>query len=76
MTRINILHFSDTPILDDININDNIYISASDGYTWLGFTLSHSKDICSLVEFNLNKRKFNIAKFYSWLQSTPFPLKM
>ena len=29
------LHFSDTPILDDININDDIYISVvnpSDGY--------------------------------------------
>ena len=76
------LHFSEIPLLEDIVINDEICISAvnpMDGYTMLGFNLSHSKDLSSPLEFNLNKKKFNIVEFYLWLhvyESTPFPLKM
>ena len=72
------MQMSDNPSLTDIVINEDISIGAvkpSTGYTWLGFVLSYTSNIYNLVEFNLNKKKFNVAKFYSWLQlneSTPF----
>ena len=76
------MHMSNSPNMSDIDINYNVTIhpvKPKDGYTWLGFVLSYSNDIHTLVEFNLKKKKFNEAKFYSWLQVnefTPFPLKL
>ena len=76
------MHLSDNPSLVDLKLDDVTSISAvnpKDGYAGLGFILSYSSDIYSLIVFNLNKKKFNVAKFYSWLQmneSTPFLLKL
>ena len=73
---------SNDPDTDDLKINKDVSINAvkaTEGYTWLGFSLSYSSDISRLIQFNFNKKKVNITKFYSWLhlnESTPFPLKL
>lgn len=73
---------ADNPELGDIVIEGEIAIGAvkpTVGYTWLGFVLSNSSNVQDLIHSNLNKKKYNEAKFFSWLQmneSTPFPLKL
>ena len=65
-----------------LRIDENIEIArvdSSDGYPWLGFHLSYSDCIPDLIQYNFEKKKFNTAKFYAWLQinrDTPFVLKM
>ena len=65
-----------------LQIDENIQIiqvDLSEGYPWLGFHLSYSDNIPDLITYNVEKKKFNTAKFYAWLQinrDTPFVLKM
>ena len=50
-----------------------------DGYNWLGFWLSHTNKILELIQFNVKKKMYNIAKFYEWLKvnnETPFQVKI
>ena len=67
---------NDLKVIDLVSINS---VNAIEGYTCLGFSLSYANDVSRLIEFNFNKKKINIAKFYSWLhliESSPFPLKL
>ena len=76
------MHMNESASGEPLQVNLDTLIEAvdpSDGYPWLGFVLSHADNIPDLVFFNFNKKKLNIAKFYSWLQinrDTPFMLKM
>ena len=48
-------------------------------YCWLGFWLSYADNIPDLIQANLNKKSFNICKFYGWLQAnqeTPIIIKL
>ena len=51
----------------------------NEGYNWIGFWLTHTNKIQELIEFNLNKKAYNTAKFYEWLninKETPFQIKL
>ena len=52
--------------IDGVNHIDPV--DDKDGYNWLGIYLHHSNDITKIIRYNLNKKKFNICKFYSWLE--------
>ena len=73
---------SDNACRDNIIINGDLIIHAvddNDGYNWLGFWLTHTNDVGRLLEFNLNKKAFNIVKFYEWMAvntDTPFQVKI
>ena len=66
----------------DIIVNEKLCIEAvkdQDGYNWLGFWLSHTNKILELIQFNVKKKMYNIAKFYEWLKvnnETPFQVKI
>ena len=76
------MHMNESASNEPLEVNRDVLIEAVDpsvGYSWLGFVLSHADNIPDLVFFNFNKKKLNIAKFYSWLQinrDTPFVIKM
>ena len=71
-----------TPQLNNLEIYNEITIKAvkpNDGYNWLGFNLSYSNQVADLVQYNLNKKLFNITKFYNWLdanETTPAKIKI
>jgi len=47
--------------------------------SYLGLHLYHTHSLRDIIEFNLNKRKFNVAKYKSWLevnQNTPISIKL
>ena len=62
--------------------NDNIKVSSLDpgkSVPYLGMHLYHTNNLKDLVEYNLNIRLFNIAKYKSWLEvneNTPFSTKL
>ena len=63
-------------ITEDTNIGT---IDPNEGYNWLGLWLTPTLDISKIIEFNLNKKMSNIAKFYAWLEiniDTPIILKI
>ena len=81
MTKLNIWR-SNNPKLDDLRISNYVTIEAvkpTTGYDWLGFHLSYSDKVSDLVQKNLDKKLFNICKFYNWLyinETTPIKLKI
>ena len=81
MDKTKYMHMCKNPTLHELKF-DNRSISAVDpeiGYKWLGFNLSYSSSVHTLIQFNFKKKKIDISKFYAWLQineSTPFPLKL
>ena len=67
---------------EDIIVHEQLCIKAvndDEGYNWLGFWLTHNNKIFELIRFNLKKKKYNIAKFYEWLNAnneTPIKVKI
>ena len=76
------MEFSRNPDLTKMEISADTTVDAVDpnkGYCWLGFWLSYNDTVPQLIKFNLNKKTFNICKFYGWLQAnkqTPIILKL
>ena len=76
------MEMSINPTMNDLYISRDMSVKSvrsSDGYNWLGFWLSYSNDVPGLILANLNKKRFNISKFYNWLdvnESTPFIIKL
>ena len=76
------MHLSKSPCSAPLQVHNDIHIEpvdASDGYSWLGFNLTYTDKVQELVLKNMEKKKPNIAKFYSWLEingDTPFLFKM
>ena len=76
------MEMSHNPTLANMEISHNKTIEAvkpSEGYNWLGFWIFYSNEVDDVVSTNFNKKAFNIAKFYNWLdmnESTPIMLKI
>ena len=69
------------PSMEDIVMDNHIMkaVKPEDGYVWLGFILSYTNNVQKLIETNLNKKKFSLCRFYSWLEineTTPIKLKL
>ena len=76
------MHMSNSPLLEPIVLENGKCIHPVDtkeGYTFLGFKLSYSNDVYTLIQTNLNSKMFNLVKFYAWLEdneNTPFFIKI
>ena len=76
------IHLSDNPMLEYIPINasyDIEPVNDSDGYSWLGIYLRNTNDVTQTLQFNFNKKKYIICKFYAWLEineTAPIKIKM
>ena len=54
-------------------------VELNDGYNLIGFKLTYSDDVHTLIENNLKSKMFNVAMFHVWLacnESTPFFIKI
>ena len=82
MDKTKYMEMSKNPKLDSLKIVNDVTVEAVDytaGYNWLGFNLSYAGKVEELVRHNLNKKLFNICKFYNWLdvnETTPIKLKL
>ena len=76
------MEFSEEPDLTPMTISAETTVdpvSSDKGYCWLGFWLSYTDNVPSLIKYNLNKKTFYICEFYGWLQAnreTPILLKI
>ena len=73
------MEMSNSPKLDDLRISNYVTIEAvkpTTGYNWLGFHLSYSDKVSDLVQKNLDKKLFNICKFYNWLDINETTLQL
>ena len=76
------MEFSEDPDLTAMLISGDTTVdpvSTDKGYCWLGFWLSYTDNVPSLIRYNLNKKTFHIGEFYGWLQAnreTPILLKI
>ena len=76
------MEFSDQPDLSPMQITEDTFVEAvspKELYCWLGFWLSYADNVPDLIQMNLNKKAFNICKFYGWLhanQETPIIIKL
>ena len=76
------MEFSEEPDLTPMTISADTTVdpvSSDKGYCWLGFWLSYTNNVPSLIKYNLNKKTFYICEFYGWLQAnreTPILLKI
>ena len=77
------IHMSKTPDTQAILCSNNnvtvfsLEIGKSSPY--LGLHLIHTNKLREIIEFNINKRMFNIAKYKSWLEvnkNTPVAIKL
>ena len=82
MDKTLFLHMSETPDTQQIICDNEFIVSqleSGKSVPYLGMHLSHTNKLCDLVEYNLNIRMFNVAKFQSWLdvnENTPFMTKL
>ena len=76
------IHMSPVPDTKEIITNSKDVLESLEvgkSIPYLGMHLLHTNKFKTIVEFNLNKRMYNIAKFKSWLEInkiTPFPIKL
>ena len=77
------IHMSKSPDTEPILCNnDTVSISSLDpgkSSPYLGEHLIHTHDLHDIIQYNLNKRMFNIAKYKAWLdvnETTPFGIKL
>ena len=76
------IHMSKNPDTKDITCNHGNILSSLElkkSATYLGMYLYHTNSLKDLIEFNINKKMFNIAKFKSWLEvneNTPIRIKL
>ena len=77
------IHMSKTPDTEPILCNnDSVSISSLEpgkSSPYLGEHLIHTHDLHDIIQYNLNKRMFNIAKYKAWLdvnETTPFGIKL
>ena len=77
------IHMSKSPDLETLMFDDDnknvMSLEIGKSIPYLGMHLYHTNSLKELIEFNLNKRMFNVAKFKSWLETnenTPFSIKM
>ena len=77
------LHMNKTPDTEPISCGtgDIIVKSLEVGKSapYLGLYLIHTNKLREIIEFNVNKRMFNVAKYKSWLEvnkNTPFGIKL
>ena len=75
-------NFVAEPSFDPIVIENNTVINSVDKdkeYKYLGNTFYPTNDIQLIIQKNINKRMFNTAKFYAWLdvnETTPIQVKL
>ena len=76
------INMSKTPDTQDITCNNDRTLSSLEpgkSVLYLGMHLYHTNSLKDIIEYNLNKRMFNIARFKSWLEvneNTPFVTKL
>ena len=77
------VHMSKSPDTQPITCtNGNISVSSLEvgkSAPYLGMHLYHTNKLGDVIEYNINKRMFNVAKFKSWLEvnkNTPFSIKL
>ena len=77
------VHMSKTPDTEPILCNNNtVSISSLEigkSSPYLGEHLIHTNNLHDIIQYNLNIRKFNIAKYKAWLdvnENTPFGIKL
>lgn len=81
VTKTKYLHMSNTPDTSDIGIENDIIQAIKPGeyHKYIGFILTPTNSLINLIKLNLSERKFNVAKYYSWLNEneyTPFFIKL
>ena len=62
--------FTAQPALVELKIDEMTSIDSVDenkGYSYLGMTFIPTNDMRKTIEKNLNKKMFNVSKFYGWL---------
>ena len=75
------IHMSKSPDTETITCS-NVSVSSLEvgkSAPYLGMHLIHTNNLREVIEYNLNKRMFNVAKFKSWLEvnkNTPFSIKL
>jgi hypothetical protein len=74
---------SKTPDTEPISCNDgDVTVNSLElgkSAPYLGLHLIHTNKLREIIEFNINKRMFNVAKFKAWLEvnkNTPFGIKL
>lgn len=76
------IHMSKTPFTDQITCDNDLFIDSvplNGVANFLGMRLIHSNELKDIVMDNIQHRKFNIAKYMSWLESntnTPISIKI
>ena len=76
------IHMSETPQTNLLACKDGTVVSSLEqgkSSPYLGMYLYHTNSLKRLIEYNIKKRKFNVAKFKSWLEvnkNTPLSIKM
>ena len=76
------IHISESPDTQQITYDNEFVVSSLESgksVPYLGMHLFHTNKLIDLVEYNLNIRMFNVAKFQSWLdinENTPFETKL
>ena len=77
------VHMSKSPDTQPISCSDgNITVSSLEvgkSAPYLGLHLIHTNKLRDIIEYNVNKRMFNVSKFKSWLEvnkNTPFAIKL
>ena len=74
--------FSSNPTMEKLTIDEKTSIASVDtnqGYSYLGMTFIPTNDMKKIIEKNINKKLFNVAKFYGWLEiniTTPIEIKL
>ena len=82
MIKTMYVHMSKAPNTKTISCNNGVCIKsleAGESTCYLGMYLLHTNSLQKIIELNLSKRMFNVAKYKSWLdvnENTPFTVKL
>ena len=81
LTKTFYIHLKEAGITDAIEINnkDKIYSAKNGKHIYLGVLFVNSRDSQEHIVANIENRKFNIKKYYDWLdlnENTPIKIKI
>ena len=81
LTNTFYIHLKEAGITDAIEINnkDKIYSAKNGKHTYLCVLFVNSQDSQEHIVANIENRKFNIKKYYDWLdlnENTPIKIKI